>query len=128
MVDHSETLPNDLQTFILKNLHSVEQVEILLLLFHDPSRYWTASQVDARIRTNILSVKKRLHDLKWRGLIESSIEDDEERFRFLVSAANSAACSAFSRYYGSHQTRIIEMIYSRPPEAIGYFANAFRIR
>lgn len=128
MKNDSENLPTELHAFVLRHLHSVEQVEILLLLFHNSEQFWTLSQLDNHIRTNPISIQRRLKDLDWRGLVESKNEGDADLFRFRDTEENSRICSIFARYYQSHQTRIIELIYSRPPEAIGYFANAFLIR
>ena len=72
-------LSGELSLFIKQYITSLEQLEILLLLFREPGRVWTIEQVFKVTQTNLDSVAKRLN-----GLVQSG---------FLV--AEGAAASVF---------------------------------
>lgn len=123
-----EPLPVELNHFILKQIHSVEQLEVLLLLFRRPNDVFTVNEIDQQIRTNVNSITMRLHDLESRGLVLGISVEDEKKWRYSGTEEAKKIVPVLARYYASHQTRIVELIYSRPPEAIGSFARAFRLR
>jgi len=120
------TLPSELVNFVLKNLHSIEQVEILLLLLQHLDQGMTIEQIDLEIKTNPESIKKRMHDLQSLKLVEP-MNTNTSRYCMVRNPENLKSCQALANYYGTHRQSIIELIYSRPSGAIGSFVNAFRI-
>lgn len=117
-------LPEIVVDYVRQNLRSIEQVEILLLLLKNPGTYWTAAQIDLRIRTEPSSIQRRLVQLEKLGIVE---EGEGKAYRFTEKPEIVAASETFASYYASHTTRIIEMIYSEP-NAHQAFSNAFKLR
>jgi hypothetical protein len=56
------TLPAELVRFIHEHIHSVEQLEVLLLLRENPERWWSPEEVSQALRTIPSSASQRLLD------------------------------------------------------------------
>jgi hypothetical protein len=113
--------------FILENIHSVEQLETLLLLHGDPVRWWTALQVSTELYTSLPSADNRLRDLAARKLlvIESS---DSPKYRFEPEDAEaSALVDLLANTYRQRRVTVITLVFSQPQDAIRDLADAFRI-
>jgi hypothetical protein len=121
-------LPESVKRFVLTHFHSVDQLEVLLHLYRHRDREWTAEQVSADLRTNPPVAVSRLADLHARGFLARRVDDKELVYRFLAPERYAVDVEHLAQFYGSHRVRIIELIYSRPAEAIRWFADAFRIR
>jgi len=61
-------LPFQLVQFLRDTIVSVEQAEILLLLYQESGRSWSAQQVAMRLRFQAASVQSRLEDLHAKGM------------------------------------------------------------
>lgn len=121
-------IPEPVRKFVLAHVSSVEQLEVLLHLRMYPDREWTADAVSQALRTNPLSAAGRLKDLESRRFISRRKEQDAVYYRYAPAPEVKPVVDGLASFYRSHSTRIIELIYSRPAEAIRYFADAFRIR
>ncbi len=121
-------IPESVRSFVLTNLHSVEQVEVLLHLRKYQDKEWTAESVSLSLKTNTSSISKRLADLHSRGLLSYRNEGGECFYQFFPSRDLKTSVDGLAQYYASHSARIIELIYSRPAESIRWFADAFRLR
>ena len=121
-------IPDVVQRFVLTNLHSVEQLEVLLHLRKNPDREWSAESVSDALRTTPTSVASRLKDLHSRGLISRRQAGQVAVYRYLPPAGIKSAIDSLAQLYGTHRVRIIALLYPRPAEAIRWFSDAFRLR
>lgn len=121
-------LPASVQKFILQYFHSVEQLEVLLLLRRQQDQDFTATQISSELKGSETSIVKRLEDLEIRGLIKSHSNANGAFFRFSSDSEVKAQIDELASYYKTHSVRIIEIIYSRPKESLRIFADAFRFR
>jgi hypothetical protein len=113
--------------FILESVHSVEQLEVLLLLHRDPARWWTAAQVSAELYTSLPSADNRLRDLAARKLVVAELTDPP-RYRF--EPGNEEACGLvglLAETYRERRVTVITLVFSKPQDAIRDLADAFRI-
>lgn len=108
-----------------EHIHSVEQLEVLLLLRGDPERQWTAEAVAVKLATLPQSAVDRLEDLARRGFLAKSGEgyryDGSDRSR-------DAAVAELQEVYARRRVSLIGLIFSKPSETIRTFADAFRLR
>ena len=118
-------LSPDLMRFIRRNISSVEQLEILLLLFEEPEREWSAEGISEHLRSSLTSVTKRLGDLERRQLVERT---SGETYRYRPSTRAEGVLKLMRDEYHIRPTRVIDAIFSVPGEAISSFADAFRLR
>lgn len=117
-----------LKQFISRHIHSVEQLEILLLLQRTPNRQWRAEEVSKELATSRYAAEGRLMDLAARGLISGRQHDDELLFLYEAGGSEAETIVELARVYAERRTSVITMIFSKPQDSITSFADAFRLR
>lgn len=121
--------PDDVRRFVTEHIHSVEQLEALLLLRAEP-RAWSANDMSARLFSSPASVAMRLADLQERGLVDREGND----YRYAVrDAALNNTIGALSAIYRTRKDAVIGLIFSKPadkpkPDRLQSFADAFLLR
>jgi hypothetical protein len=121
-------LSGELSLFIKQYITSLEQLEILLLLFKEPNRAWTIEQVFKVTQTNPDSVAKRL-----TGMVQSGFLVGEDAaastFRFEPRTHEIRQhMSELQRAYAVSKYKIIEAIFSAPQSPAQQFADSFKIK
>ena len=107
----TDALPADVQAFICKHIDSVEAVNVLLLIFEQPAREWTADEVARELRTNEWSADLYLRVLRTRDLLHAS-HGSPARFR--AEPAFAGAVAALGQAYRERRVAVIRFIYGRP--------------
>ena len=119
---------DQLDRFIAAEINSLEQLEILLLLSGNPHKWWTAAGVYEVIKSSVQSVQDRLNEMVDRGILRKET-DSEVRFQF--GPTNDAVWNITSELrdaYKERSVKVVQAIYSKPPDAVQEFARAFRVR
>lgn len=119
----------DLERFVAEHIHSLHQLEVLLLLQRTAPRAWTAAQVAAELRTNPTSAATTLADLTRRGLLKAV--GQEPTYAYAPDTPDmDAAVVALAQMYEERRHAVIDLVYSKPDklESIRAFADAFRVR
>jgi len=98
----------------------------LLLLSSSPEMSWTVESIYERLRSNRLSIQRRLQTLTAQGLVEV-LPEDHYRYR-PVTAELRSAVHELAEAYREFRVTVIETIFSKPTTPIQDFADAFRIR
>lgn len=114
----------EFQTFINKNINSVEQIEVLLILRANPERVWTIDEISAIMRSSPNSIRSRLEGL---AACELSAAVPGEGFRYAASGRLHAMVEVLAEEYAERRFSVIELVFSRP-DAARTFADAFRLR
>jgi hypothetical protein len=113
--------------FITEQLSSVAQLEMLLLLRHDPERTWTPSDVGQSLYTSPEVCAAQLEDLRSRGLL--SRLESESRYRYAPSSPElEAVVTILAELYRERRVTVITLIYSKPVDKVQTFADAFKLR
>ena len=118
----------ELERFIAAEITSLEQLEILLLLSGNPHKWWTAAGVYEVIKSSVQSVQDRLNEMATRGILRKEA-DNEVRFQF--KPTNDAVWNITAELrdaYKERSVKVVQAIYSKPPDAVQEFARAFRVR
>ena len=118
----------ELQRFVAEHIHSVEQLEVLLLLRNSGAREWTAPEVSRALSSHPHSVETRMLDLRARGLVESREGDHEFSFRYAPGAGTGELVDELARAYAERRTSVINLIFSKPIDSVRTLADAFRLR
>ena len=119
---------DELDRFIAAEINSLEQLEILLLLSGNPHRWWTAQDVYNVIKSSTQSVADRLNQMVERGFLQAE-PDSEMRFQFAPADENIwGIISELRNAYKERSVKVVQAIYSKPPDAVQEFARAFRVR
>ncbi len=121
-------LPEEVRRLIADHIDSVEQLEILLLLYQHPERTWDAESVARELRVAAISAGERLEDMAHSGLLTRK---DGKPVEYRYAPANAAlgdAVRGLSTAYSERRVTVINLIFSKPVDKIRTFADAFRIR
>jgi hypothetical protein len=121
-------LPEEVRRFIADHIDSVEQLEILLLLYQHPERTWDAESVARELRVAAGSAGERLEDMAHAGLLARK-DGNPAEYRFAPESAELGdAVRGLSTAYSERRVTVINLIFSKPVDKIRTFADAFRIR
>jgi hypothetical protein len=121
-------LPEAVCRFIADHIDSVEQLEILLLLYQHPERSWTTESVARELRISALSAGDRLKDMARSSLL-SKVQGGEGEYRYAPDNQQLAeAVAGLATAYSERRVTVINLIFSKPIDKIRTFADAFRLR
>ena len=121
-------LDDRLQRFIVENIASVAQLEVLLLLKQHPQRAWNAEDVARALYTGPTLIGAELADWESRGLLVSQ-PDQPGHYRYAPRSPELAdTVNKLEQAYKERRVAVITDIYSKPVDKIRTFADAFRIR
>ncbi len=112
------------RTFVNKNITSVEQIEVLLILLANPERAWSVQEISAILRSSANSISSRLQALEKTGLAR---EHAGQGFRYAASGRSHEMVEMLQEEYGARRFSVIELVFSRP-DAARSFADAFRFK
>ena len=115
---------SEFRTFINKNINSIEQIEVLLILRANPERLWTVDEISAIMRSSPNSIRSRLQSLAAKKL---SVAVSDQEYRYAASGRLDAMVEVLAEEYGRRRFSVIELVFSRP-DAARQFADAFRLR
>jgi DNA-binding MarR family transcriptional regulator len=121
----SSDLPADVKEFIGKHIHSVAQLEVLLMLRREPDRTWTLEQLTNGLYLQSQMVARLLTDIVQRGFAV------QEQGSFRYQPANDEERQLIDRLAHMYQERrvaVITEIFSKPIDVVKAFADAFRLR
>ena len=124
----SEQLSPAVRRLLSRHIRSVEQLEVLLLLHGQPSRFWSAKEVYDVVRSSESSIVERLSAFTKLGfLVEENGSPPTFRYapqeQDLRSAVDEAAIA-----YRTWRIRVIEAIFAPEVDPVQSFADAFKLR
>jgi len=112
---------------IADHIDSVEQLEILLLLYQHPERSWSAESVARELRVSPMSAGDRLKDMT-RAAILARVPGAEGEYRYAPERQMGEAVAGLAAAYSERRVTVINLIFSKPVDKIRTFADAFRLR
>ena len=111
-----------------RHIHSVEQLEALLLCRAAPDKSWSAAEVARALVTREDTAEVRLADLAERELL-SAEPGEAETYRYAPSDHRvDAAIDLLAEAYATRRVAVVGLIFSKPDYAATTFADAFRVR
>jgi DNA-binding MarR family transcriptional regulator len=120
------SLPEDVRLFLHQNIDSVEQLEVLLLLWRAPERGWTSEDVARAVYSHPTSVARRLARLLGQGLLR---EREPGCYQYAPHTAElHQIVTRLDHTYRERRVAVITLIASKPIENVRAFSDAFRIR
>jgi DNA-binding IclR family transcriptional regulator len=119
-------LPEDVHRFLHQNIESVEQLEVLLLLWRTPERGWTSDEVATAVYSHPSSVIRRLAMLYGQGLLR---EREPGCYQYAPRTADlHNTVTRLDHIYRERRVAVITLIASKPIENVRAFSDAFRLR
>lgn len=111
------------RTFVNKNISSVEQIEVLLILHANPEREWTVHEISAILRSSPYAIESRMP-----GLIAAKLaRKTEGGYQYVASGRSHAHVEELQEEYSARRFSVIELVFSKP-SPLQSFADAFRLR
>lgn len=123
----SGEITGEMERFIHDHIHSIEQLEILLLLAGAPRKDWTAQEVSQKLYRQVNSVSVRLEELRGQGLLAVR-QENGPLYRYASHVRYDSLIQALERAYQVRKDAVIQTVFAKPPESLRAFSNAFRIR
>ncbi len=121
-------LPDQVRRFILRHIHTLEQLEIFLLLLESAPRAWADVEIASTLRTTPDSARTRLSRLVGDGLI-SVTTDSAPKFLYKPrSEALDREARALATCYRERRVAVITQIFAPAGGQATLFAEAFRIK
>lgn len=119
-------IPEEVNRFITNHINSIEQLEVLLLLFNNANREWDANEVSRELRISSESAAARFEDLRSRGLLYTNKKTGKYQY-YPQNSDLDRAVNRLDRAYKEHRVTLINLIFSKPIDKIRTFADAFKI-
>ncbi len=121
-----ESLSPELRAFIAEYVHSVEQLEILCLLFEGSAKAWTPGEILRIVQSSLKSVINCLESFRKNGLL-ISLSPGAYEFSPRKQEINRVVLE-LAKAYHERRVTVIESIYQRSGDTIQDFADAFKLR
>jgi predicted transcriptional regulator len=122
----SARLDQNIEKFIYACINSVEQLEILLLLRSRSEL--DADTITQELRTTSTSVEKRLSDLMRKNLVVMRENDGKKTYVYEPAAQYVNVMEQLATVYTTYRVSVINLIFSKPPDALTGFSDAFRFK
>ena len=123
-----ETITREIASFLADHIDSVVELEALLLLYSNPEKSWTASEIARELRIDPSWPRTELQRLCARNVL-SCAPGNEPVYRYAPrDPAIDQAVGALAKAYEDRRVTIIGLIFSKPVDKLKTFADAFRIR
>ena len=108
------------------NVHSIEELEVLLLLHRFPDRSWTTDEISRELYTSMESARLRLEH--W---VKAKIAERDPNGRCCLHKqidGIQSMLNCLTLLYKQRRVTLIALIYSKPARPIREFSDAFRIK
>lgn len=123
-----EGISPEVKRFISEYIDSVELLEVLLLLRNGGKKEWSVDSVSRELRSTPDSVAKRLGDLCARRLL-SKKEGAVPLYHYLPETKElDSATQRLAQAYAERRATVIDLIFSKPTDALRHFSDAFKLR
>jgi hypothetical protein len=121
-------IPPDIDEFLAGHIDTVEQLEVLLLLYHSADRPWTAEAVAEALYSQPCSIARRLATLTGHGLLAEA-PNSPSSYRYVPTpASRDEMVRRVAEIYRERRVAVITAIASRPMDNVRAFSDAFRLR
>lgn len=121
----ADAFPTDLKEFIGKYIHSVAQLEILLMLRSESDKCWTAEEITRRLYLQLEMTSQLLLEVVQSGL---AIRTGSGFIYQPVNDADRIAIDHLAQIYHERRVAVIAEIFSKPKDSLRAFSDAFRLR
>jgi hypothetical protein len=123
-----EPIPENVRRFIVDHIHSVESLEILLLLFGGVAKDFSAVEVSRTLCTSLESATAQLEQLHKAKLLVVTEAASPPKYRFNSGSSDAPVLADLEKIYKTRRVSVISFIYSKPTDPLRAFSDAFKLR
>jgi hypothetical protein len=120
-------IPPAVRALIAEHVHSITQLDLLLLLHGAGGRAFTATEVCRELRIPERLAKGQLLDLTAAGLLAVD-ESEPTTFRFDREGRHAAVVTELGRCVAERKRAVHDLILAAPSDDVQTFSDAFRLR
>jgi hypothetical protein len=121
-------LPDEVRKLIARHVHTMEHVEVLLLLARSPDRALGVDEIRTELRLPATALAPRTFAGLEDGRLIVADAGSPARYRYAPGTAELRhAVELLADAYNTRPVTLVRMIYERP-NAAQVFADAFRLR
>lgn len=119
-------LPLDIKLFLTELIDSVSHLEVLLMLYNNKNREFTAENVSREMRSNSHSASNQLLQLKHKGLLATT---DEKSYKYWPATPElDEKVKSLAALYNEMPVAIVTCIYEKPTDRLKGFSDAFKFK
>lgn len=111
------------RTFVNKNITSVEQIEVLLLLHANPERVWSTGEISATLRSSSYAIESRMPGLVAARLARAA----GGGYQYAAAGGAHAFVQMLQQEYSARRFSVIDLVFSKS-DPLQSFAEAFRLK
>jgi hypothetical protein len=125
-----DAIRDNVKAFIAAHIHSVVELECLLLLHGQPQREWSAEELGRELRVATEWAQRELLDLSARQLAVAVPGATPARYRYAGAGETHDTVQRLADAYARRRVTVTELIFSKPatPPPLQSFADAFKLR
>jgi hypothetical protein len=116
-----------MRRFVGERIHSVAQLELLLILHRDPSVEWTAESAGRELRYPSDWVAQQLAGFQRTGLVGRGA-GEHRTYRYRARPRLARIVDELAETFSRRRSTITELIYRRAQADMECFSDAFRLR
>ena len=121
-------ITDQVKKFISNHIHSIVELDVLLLLYNHSEKDWSAEDVNQELRLSSIGAAQLLVQLCSQGLISrSGVDPILYKYNPKNNDLDSTVRDLF-KVYETHKQTIISFIYSKPSSNVQLFADAFKLK
>jgi hypothetical protein len=121
-------LSNDVKEFIVEHVHSVPQLEVLLLLAQNHNELWSADAVSRELKVNPSLAKSQLDDLLSDGLLVLADGTGPGLYRYNHASSHvNKTVKQLANAYASQRVAVLTLILAKPFDKVRLFTETFRM-
>jgi hypothetical protein len=122
-----QSISPDVRRFVAERIHSVAQLELLLILHRDPSVEWTAESAGREMRYPTDWAAAQLLAFQRTGLVGSR-GGERPTYRYRPRTGLDRIVDELAETFSRRRTTITALIFSGAGEDVQRFSDAFRLR
>jgi hypothetical protein len=120
-------IPRDVRSFIADHVHSITQLELLLLLHGEPEQPWSAAEASRALRAPERLLGGQLADFYAAGVLTASPSDVPE-YSFSTTSPHARTVDALAACVRQRKRAVHDLILRGPSSDVQVFSDAFRLR
>ena len=129
----SESLPEDVQELLRAHVESYEHLAILLLVYRDPERHWSAADLAVALGIAEQLADSAVAALYSGGLLRIHSQAAATRYQYATAGANAAAVARLALEYSENPAGIAKFLSANAigrlrGAALRAFADAFVLK
>jgi hypothetical protein len=127
-VESEKNVSGEVRNFILKYIHSVEELEILLFLHKSKDSLWPVPEVHRYIQSNETNIANKLDELCSHGFLTAE-KMPGLVYRFAPNTNElRQAVENLASAYQERRIQVLQLVCQRSENEIRNFSDAFKIR